>query len=85
MAAVILVNVEKSRNYSILKFIKKFACLGNIFNYNLFIFEDLNASKIKNKLSFQYKDNINNSKVENLLKKIRLIIYIILNLNITII
>lgn len=31
----------------------------------LFFFEGLNASKITKKLSLQFKNNINNTKVEN--------------------
>ena len=75
MASAIIVNVEKLRNYIILKLARNLPASIIFLIINLFYFEDLNASKITNKLRLQYKDNINNSKVENLLKKIRLIIY----------
>ncbi len=67
--------IIRIRNYSILKLARNLPASVIFLIINLFFYEGLNASKITNKLKIQFKDNINNIKVKNLLKKLRLIIF----------
>lgn len=76
MASAIIVNmIIKLRNYSILKLARNIPASVIFLIIELFFYEGLNASKIANKLKLQFKDTINNIKVENLLRKFRLIIF----------
>ena len=63
------------RPYSIFKINKNIPASVKFKIIDLFFFEELNAKKITDKINVEYKTHIYNYVVENLLKKLRLIIY----------